>query len=125
MGFELLNLPYAFVKPYGAAIGFSPSVGTVCGSLAHSDENGNLLWFNGGLAVDKGSRADEIYNFQYYSSDDRHQVGTWTWEEGDVEKLCWVSSDTSKVLKLLSPMQKEFLRIFVDLYMQIRRGVYA
>lgn len=122
MGFELLNLPYAFMQPYGATVGYQSTQGTVCGSLAHSDEQGNLLWFNGGLAVDKGSRADEIYDFKYWATD-MGKIGEWTWEAGHLEKLCWTSQDPETQVKMMSSGQKRLIEKYVEFYKLSRKNL--
>jgi hypothetical protein len=115
MGFELLSLPYELVPAYGGAVGFSPSHDTVCGALVHSDDKG-LVWINGGLALDKGSSADEIYDFEYYSTDDlRASIGTWTWDGP-----CWRSAVPESQVKKLSVEEKLKIDAFIAIYRDVR-----
>lgn len=108
---------------YGGAFGYSPFENMVCGALAHSDKDG-LIWFNGSLAVDKGDRADEIYNFEYYSTDDnRDKIGKWSWEENHLEEMCWQSTVASgSQLKRLTVDEKRKVQAFVMMYKEIRKG---
>ena len=101
-------------------------MGAICGNIAHSDEQRNLIWLNGGLTIDKHSRIDEIYEFDHYTTDDVPEMpGNWTLIDGDSHRACWGSSDPKGRVIELSLHQKNLFRDYIDIYKKIRKGIMA
>lgn len=55
----MTHLPYDFTFGHAGPIGFVDDE-RVCGALAHYDDAERLIWFNGGLAVNKAESANEL-----------------------------------------------------------------
>jgi len=123
MGFEFLTLPYAFDKHYGSSVGYSNSPGVVCGSLAHADETGKLIWFNGGLTIDKKpSNKKALMDFEYYTVDSSFKdPGEWSWND-DLYRTCWKSAMPKSQIKKLSTEELKLLKTFSDMYLDSFNG---
>lgn len=121
MGFELLSLPYAFDHSYAGSVGYSQSPSVICGSLAHSDENGNLIWFNGGLSVDRDT-FNEVLMFEFYSTDDNHGVlGAWE-QSGDSMRSCFKPALANSQIKVLGAKEKGLLDKYILIHQSIGKG---
>ncbi|KAI1990480.1 hypothetical protein LOZ53_001689 [Ophidiomyces ophidiicola] len=63
--FELCNTPYIFEPHYAAILGEirdTDNIARVCSfNIAHTDENGSLLWFNGSLLKNKALNTTEFW----------------------------------------------------------------
>ncbi|KAF7956240.1 hypothetical protein EAE96_005160 [Botrytis aclada] len=89
LGMELSGVEYSFAEKYGGIIGeqvWNVTDGIrrehVCGSsIAHVDEKGELLWFNGGL-VRKKSDNEGKRTFMDVDADMRWALdGNWRWNK--------------------------------------------
>lgn len=80
-GFELSNADYIFESHYGAVLGHtqpatSDGTGKVCGfTIAHTDEDDKLLWYNGSLLKNKAVNDTEFDVPEYWMMDG-------VWEKG-------------------------------------------
>ncbi|TGO19134.1 hypothetical protein BPAE_0354g00080 [Botrytis paeoniae] len=90
LGMELSGVEYSFAEKYGGIIGghvWNVTDGIrredICGSaIAHVDEKGDLLWFNGGL-VKKKSDKEGKRTFMDVEGDMRWALdGNWMWNRG-------------------------------------------
>ncbi|TGO78318.1 hypothetical protein BELL_0070g00030 [Botrytis elliptica] len=93
LGMELSGVEYSFAEKYGGIVGrhvWNVTDGItredVCGSaIAHVDEKGELLWFNGGL-VRKKSDDEGKRTFMDVEGDMRWALdGNWRWNQGENE----------------------------------------
>ncbi|KAF7885986.1 uncharacterized protein EAF02_004495 [Botrytis sinoallii] len=93
LGMELSGVEYSFAEKYGGIVGrhvWNVTDGIrredVCGSaIAHVDEKGELLWFNGGL-VRKKSDNEGKRTFMDVEGDMRWALdGNWRWNQGENE----------------------------------------
>lgn len=130
----MLSMPYAFVDGYGSTLGFKSQKDTICGPLAHYDGDGKLIWFNGGLAINKDKNRDEINDFHFYTTDNVIQhpgnifvlflimncLGVWTWDSVDMAP-CFKPALPSTQVKSLSVSEKTLISKFIDIYVMIRR----
>ncbi|KAF7935130.1 uncharacterized protein EAE98_003175 [Botrytis deweyae] len=93
LGMELSGVEYSFAEKYGGIVGrhvWNVTDGItredVCGSaIAHVDEKGELLWFNGGL-VRKKSDDEGKRTFMDMEGDMKWALdGNWRWNQGENE----------------------------------------
>lgn len=85
-------------RPKKPKAGKGPAV--VCGRIAHFDRNGEPLWFNGGIVLDKGDekKRDYLNTFTHYAHE-----GKWEFITGCIidEKPIELPTNTSNILKAL------------------------
>lgn len=94
----------------------------MCGNLAHTNDSGNLVWINGGVAINKQEFADEIIDFQYYSKDSLHDTpGNWEWDIS-LTRMCWVSSRPVNQVLSLSSFEKGTLGKYIKYHKEMRAG---
>ncbi|KAL8714591.1 MAG: hypothetical protein Q9220_001539 [cf. Caloplaca sp. 1 TL-2023] len=89
-GLELAGAEYTFEEHYGGVIGHARGNGTdkVCGfTIAHPDEKGELLWFNGSLLKSKLANATDFDVPEYWMLDG-------TWQKNSKAQLSCMSNGT-------------------------------
>ncbi|KAI9199830.1 mannosyltransferase putative-domain-containing protein [Polychytrium aggregatum] len=80
---ELRKQPYAFNHPAGGAVGYPHPTKPqwVCGGLHHPDQDGNPLWFNGGIIANKYTHGGHnTLNLTVWATDYSYQDVEWEWE---------------------------------------------
>ncbi|WEW57500.1 hypothetical protein PRK78_002967 [Emydomyces testavorans] len=84
LAFELCNVPYTFESHYAAILGElvnSGNVTRVCSfNIAHTDENDDLLWFNGSLLRNKARNTTEFWVPEVWMLDGE-------WEKGRTKSM--------------------------------------
>lgn len=110
-GLELSDADYVFESHYGAVLGQIRSAAKdgrsrVCGfTIAHTDENDKLLWYNGSLLKNKAVNDTEFDVPEYWMSDA-------VWEKGATKPD--ISCMRDGEVRTVEPSEKKILQNSVD-----------
>lgn len=112
-GLELSDAEYVFESHYGAVLGHLRSVAKdgdgrnrVCGfTIAHTDENDKLLWYNGSLLKNKAVNDTEFDVPEYWMTDA-------VWEKGATKPD--ISCMRDGEVRSVEPSEKRILQESVD-----------
>ncbi|TPX31012.1 hypothetical protein SmJEL517_g05534 [Synchytrium microbalum] len=122
ISFEMVRVPYAFNPFHGGAVGYLAPDGAVCGGLFHPDEQGQPLWFNGGVLVNKYHSLHNTLNFTHAGVDAAGRGVSWRWETPTtpfcLEIDANVKTDERREVIELSPAQKALTLQYVELWKQ-------
>lgn len=97
LAFELCNVPYTFEHRYAAILGdvvqYADDIPRVCSfTIAHVDENDELLWLNGSLLKNKALDDTEFWVPRTWMVDGE-------WEKG-ITRSSWSCKKGGKILQL-------------------------
>lgn len=128
-GLELSNADYVFESHYGAVLGHTQSTTTaaeeegsttdnkVCGfTIAHTDEDDKLLWYNGSLLKNKAVNDTEFDVPEYWMIDG-------VWEKGATKPDMSCMRDGK--LQIVTPNEKTILQKNVDRAKKIDERINA
>ena len=72
IGHEMTGIPYEFTSGYPGVVGYTKKVDiltSVCGNVAHTDEDSHLLWWNSGILENKIDSLDKLLKVDSYTID--------------------------------------------------------
>ena len=118
MAHEALGIAYGFTPGYAGVVGYKePS--SVCGSVAHTDEESNLLWWQNGLLKSKGE-SEDVLEFEAYSLD--LELGS-HWNTGS--PCCFVSSEPGREVFDLDYSKKQMIEAYKRSWQAVKKRVKA